>query len=169
MPCCLRLVNRMFLWLSASTSKASTTSLSWVNNVSWKISISSLTSNSTQQFADKLKLFVPSTIGAFGPESPRNPTPNLCIQRPKTIYGVSKVKTFPVMMELTLRVAGACRVNGRVLPQKIQLGLPITEVFTFTFTKKFISSSGSPEWSPTTHIQEEAPLIMQVGFFVENR
>ena len=39
----------------------------------------------------KLKLFVPSTIGAFGPESPRNPTPTLCIQRPKTIYGVSKV------------------------------------------------------------------------------
>eukprot|EP00096_Caligus_rogercresseyi_P008470 TRINITY_DN2730_c0_g1_i2.p1 TRINITY_DN2730_c0_g1~~TRINITY_DN2730_c0_g1_i2.p1 ORF type:complete len:358 (-),score=51.30 TRINITY_DN2730_c0_g1_i2:7-1080(-) len=38
-----------------------------------------------------LKLFVPSTIGAFGPESPRNPTPNLCIQRPKTIYGVAKV------------------------------------------------------------------------------
>ena len=39
-----------------------------------------------------IKLFVPSTIGAFGPESPRNPTPNLCIQRPKTIYGVSKVR-----------------------------------------------------------------------------
>merc|ERR1712071_527400 len=39
----------------------------------------------------RLRLFVPSTIGAFGPESPRNPTPNLCIQRPKTIYGVSKV------------------------------------------------------------------------------
>ena len=44
-----------------------------------------------KRFSDKLKLFVPSTIGAFGPESPRNPTPNLCIQRPKTIYGVSKV------------------------------------------------------------------------------
>ena len=39
----------------------------------------------------RLRIFVPSTIGAFGPESPRNPTPNLCIQRPKTIYGVSKV------------------------------------------------------------------------------
>ncbi len=38
-----------------------------------------------------LKVFVPSTIGAFGPESPRNPTPDLTIQRPKTIYGVSKV------------------------------------------------------------------------------
>jgi len=39
----------------------------------------------------KLRLFVPSTIGAFGPDSPRNPTPNVTIQRPKTIYGVSKV------------------------------------------------------------------------------
>ncbi|XP_012944773.1 L-threonine 3-dehydrogenase, mitochondrial [Aplysia californica] len=38
-----------------------------------------------------LKLFVPSTIGAFGPDSPRNPTPDLTIQRPRTIYGVSKV------------------------------------------------------------------------------
>lgn len=39
----------------------------------------------------RLKVFIPSTIGAFGPESPRNPTPDLTIQRPKTIYGVSKV------------------------------------------------------------------------------
>ena len=29
--------------------------------------------------------------GAFGPTSPRNPTPDLTIQRPRTIYGVSKV------------------------------------------------------------------------------
>jgi nucleoside-diphosphate-sugar epimerase len=38
-----------------------------------------------------LRLFSPSTIGAFGPETPRNPTPDLTIQRPKTIYGVAKV------------------------------------------------------------------------------
>lgn len=38
-----------------------------------------------------LRLFCPSTIGAFGPETPRNPTPDVTIQRPKTIYGVSKV------------------------------------------------------------------------------
>ena len=38
-----------------------------------------------------LKLFCPSTIGAFGSDSPRNPTPNITIQRPRTIYGVSKV------------------------------------------------------------------------------
>lgn len=41
----------------------------------------------------RLKVFIPSTIGAFGPESPRNPTPDLTIQRPKTIYGVTKVYT----------------------------------------------------------------------------
>lgn len=38
-----------------------------------------------------LKLFVPSTIGAFGEQSPKDPTPDFCIQRPNTIYGVSKV------------------------------------------------------------------------------
>ncbi|KAH7932288.1 hypothetical protein HPB52_024780 [Rhipicephalus sanguineus] len=39
----------------------------------------------------QLRLFVPSTIGAFGPDSPRSPTPDLCVQRPRTIYGVSNV------------------------------------------------------------------------------
>ncbi|CAD7081149.1 unnamed protein product [Hermetia illucens] len=38
-----------------------------------------------------LRIFVPSTIGAFGPDSPRRPTPNVTVQRPRTIYGVSKV------------------------------------------------------------------------------
>ncbi|KAG8506302.1 L-threonine 3-dehydrogenase, mitochondrial, partial [Galemys pyrenaicus] len=38
-----------------------------------------------------LRLFMPSTIGAFGPTSPRDPAPDLCVQRPRTIYGVSKV------------------------------------------------------------------------------
>lgn len=40
---------------------------------------------------NNLRLFCPSTIGAFGPETPSNPTPDLTIQRPKTIYGVAKV------------------------------------------------------------------------------
>ena len=38
----------------------------------------------------KLKLFCPSTIGAFGPDSPKV-CPDLTVQRPKTVYGVSKV------------------------------------------------------------------------------
>ncbi|KAI1719500.1 NAD dependent epimerase/dehydratase family domain-containing protein [Ditylenchus destructor] len=39
----------------------------------------------------KLKVFVPSTIGAFGQTTPRTMTPDLTIQRPRTIYGVTKV------------------------------------------------------------------------------
>jgi threonine 3-dehydrogenase len=39
----------------------------------------------------EMRLFIPSTIGAFGPTSPRNPTPDICVQRPTTIYGVAKV------------------------------------------------------------------------------
>ena len=38
-------------------------------------------------------MFTPSSIGSFGPETPRNHTPQDTIQRPITIYGVSKVTT----------------------------------------------------------------------------
>jgi len=36
-------------------------------------------------------IFTPSSIGAFGPETPLDNTPQDTIMRPKTIYGVSKV------------------------------------------------------------------------------
>lgn len=36
-------------------------------------------------------MFFPSSIAAFGPETPRQRTPQLTIQRPTTIYGVTKV------------------------------------------------------------------------------
>lgn len=36
-------------------------------------------------------VFLPSSIGAFGPTTPRNGTPQDTIQRPTTIYGVTKV------------------------------------------------------------------------------
>jgi nucleoside-diphosphate-sugar epimerase len=40
---------------------------------------------------DMSRVFVPSSIAAFGPETPRNNTPNETILKPKTMYGVTKV------------------------------------------------------------------------------
>lgn len=37
------------------------------------------------------KFFTPSSIGAFGPDTPKTNTPQDTIQRPKTMYGVTKV------------------------------------------------------------------------------
>lgn len=38
-----------------------------------------------------IRVFSPSSIAAFGPETPRNNTPQETILRPKTMYGVTKV------------------------------------------------------------------------------
>lgn len=37
------------------------------------------------------QVFFPSSIGAFGPSTPRERTPQITIQRPTTMYGVTKV------------------------------------------------------------------------------
>ncbi|KAK0158722.1 hypothetical protein PV328_009694 [Microctonus aethiopoides] len=60
--------------------------------IDWLIHFSALLSAVGEQNVPlAVRIFVPSTIGAFGPDSPRSPTPNVTVQRPRTIYGVSKV------------------------------------------------------------------------------
>lgn len=39
----------------------------------------------------KVKVLIPSSIAAFGPDTPLNNTPDFTIQRPRGIYGIGKV------------------------------------------------------------------------------
>ncbi len=39
------------------------------------------------------KIVIPSTIGVFGPETPKDRVPNVTFTRPKTMYGITKVAT----------------------------------------------------------------------------
>lgn len=57
----------------------------------WNIGIGSLLNCLEVSRELGTALFTPSSIGAFGPETPHDGTPQDTIQRPKTIYGVTKV------------------------------------------------------------------------------
>lgn len=57
----------------------------------WKLNMSGLTNVLEICREQNLKLFTPSSIAAFGYNSPKNLTPQDTIQRPGTMYGITKV------------------------------------------------------------------------------
>ncbi|RKY56862.1 MAG: L-threonine 3-dehydrogenase [Candidatus Neomarinimicrobiota bacterium] len=59
--------------------------------MAWDINMGTM--NSVLRVANELKfkMFVPSSIGAFGRTTPKDKTPQETIQRPNSIYGVTKV------------------------------------------------------------------------------
>ncbi len=61
--------------------------------LAWKIGIDGLWNVLEVAREHDCAVFTPSSIGSFGPETPRDNVPQDTIQRPTTIYGVSKVTT----------------------------------------------------------------------------
>ena len=59
--------------------------------LAWKIGVGGLYNTLEVAREKKCALFTPSSIGSFGPSTPHVKTPQDTIQRPETIYGVTKV------------------------------------------------------------------------------
>ncbi len=59
--------------------------------LAWEVNMDSLVNVLETSRVHGCAVFVPSSIGAFGPSTPRSNTPQVTIQRPTTIYGVTKV------------------------------------------------------------------------------
>lgn len=57
----------------------------------WNVGMGALINCLEVSREKKCALFTPSSIGAFGPNTPLDGTPQDTIQRPQTIYGVTKV------------------------------------------------------------------------------
>ena len=61
--------------------------------LAWKVGIDGLWNILEVAREERCAVFTPSSIGSFGLETPHDMTPQDTIQRPRTIYGVSKVTT----------------------------------------------------------------------------
>lgn len=57
----------------------------------WDLNMGSLMNALEVAKALDLQLFTPSSIGAFGPTTPKEDTPQDTLQRPTTMYGINKV------------------------------------------------------------------------------
>jgi nucleoside-diphosphate-sugar epimerase len=60
-------------------------------HAAWSINIGGLYNVLEAARQYRCQVFFPSSIGAFGPSTPRERTPQVTIQRPTTMYGVTKV------------------------------------------------------------------------------
>ncbi len=59
--------------------------------LAWRVNMDGLLNVLRVAAAHRCRVFAPSSIAAFGPEAPRDPTPQTTVQRPSTMYGVTKV------------------------------------------------------------------------------
>ncbi|MFL2079672.1 L-threonine 3-dehydrogenase [Marinilactibacillus psychrotolerans] len=59
--------------------------------LAWELNMGGLMNALEVARIHNLRFFTPSSIGAFGPQTPKDQTPQVTLQRPTTMYGVTKV------------------------------------------------------------------------------
>ncbi len=59
--------------------------------LAWHVNMTGLESVLEVSREQGCRVFTPSSIGVFGPESPKDPTPQDTVMRPHTVYGITKV------------------------------------------------------------------------------
>ncbi|MFL2098194.1 L-threonine 3-dehydrogenase [Marinilactibacillus psychrotolerans] len=59
--------------------------------LAWELNMGGLMNALEVARIHNLRFFTPSSIGAFGPQTPKDQTPQVTLQRPATMYGVTKV------------------------------------------------------------------------------
>jgi nucleoside-diphosphate-sugar epimerase len=59
--------------------------------LAWHVNMTSLEAVLEVAREQRCAVFVPSSIGVFGSESPKDPTPQDTVMRPETIYGITKL------------------------------------------------------------------------------
>lgn len=59
--------------------------------LAWDVNMNGLMNALEVARVHGLQFFCPSSIGAFGPQTPKDQTPQVTIQRPTTMYGITKI------------------------------------------------------------------------------
>jgi nucleoside-diphosphate-sugar epimerase len=59
--------------------------------LAWHVNMTSLEAVLEVAREQRCSVFTPSSIGVFGPETPKDPTPQDTLMRPRTMYGITKV------------------------------------------------------------------------------
>ena len=90
--------------------------------VAWNLNMGGLYNVLEAARQEDCAVFFPSSIGAFGPTTPRDKTPQVTIQRPTTMYGVAKVSGELLGDYYALRFGVDCR--GLRLPGLISCVAP---------------------------------------------